>query len=316
MTFLAPERLLLLTVVAALAVAYLVMQRRRRTYAVRFTNVDLLDSVAPRSPGWRRHVPAGLFLVAATLTVMSFARPARATDVPRERATVILAIDTSLSMQADDVVPNRITGAKEAALVFLDTIPDRLNVGLVSFNGVATVRVAPTLDRELVARAIADLELGEATAIGEALFASLDAVAAQLPDEDGTRPPARIVLMSDGYTTVGRPDEQGIEAARAAAVPVSAIAFGTDRGVIEVPDEGLVPVPVDTEALATIAEGTGGQFFTAATTDELEAIYADIGSSVGYETEQQEIILWFVGPAMVALLASSVASLAWFSRLP
>jgi Ca-activated chloride channel homolog len=122
--------------------------------------------------------------------------------------------------------------------------------------------------------------------------------------------------MSDGFTTAGRPDELGIEAARAAGVPVSTIAFGTDRGVIEVPEEGLVPVPVDTDALAQIAEGTGGQFFTAASTDELEAIYSDIGSSVGFETEEVEIILWFVGPAMIFMLLSSVASLAWFSRLP
>jgi Ca-activated chloride channel family protein len=316
MTFLSPERLLLLIVVGVLAIGYLVLQGRRRTYAVRFTNVELLDSVAPRMPGWRRHVPAALFLVAAGLMVVAFARPARNTDVARERATVILAIDTSLSMEADDVVPNRIEGAREAALVFLETVPDRLNVGLVSFNGIATVRVPPTLNHDSVARAIENLDLGEATAIGEAIFASLEAIEAQLPDADGTRPPARIVLMSDGFTTAGRPDELGIEAARTAGVPVSTIAFGTDRGVIDVPEEGLVPVPVDTDALAAIADGTGGQFFAAASTDELEAIYTDIGSSVGFETEEVEIINWFVGPAMIFMLLSSLASLAWFSRLP
>ncbi|MDH3754821.1 MAG: VWA domain-containing protein [Acidimicrobiia bacterium] len=316
MTFIEPLRLLLLTVVGVLAIAYVVLQFRRRAYAVRFTNVDLLDSVAPRRPGWRRHVPALLFLIALALTVVGFARPARATDVARERATVILAIDTSLSMQAGDVIPTRIDGAKEAAQVFLDSIPERLNVGLVSFHGVATVRVPPTIDREAVSVAIGQLDLGEATAIGEAIFAGLEAIEAQLPDETGTRPPARIVLMSDGFTTVGRADADAIAAAQAAGVSVSTIAFGTDDGFIEIPEEGIIPVPVDREALQIIADGTSGQFFTAATTSELEAVYTDIGSSIGFETEQQEIILWFVGPAMVLLLLSATMSLFWFSRLP
>ncbi len=316
MTFLEPARLWLFAVVGALAIAYVVAQWRRRTYAVRFTNVDLLDSVAPRRPGWRRHVPAALFLLAASALVVAVARPARDERVPRERATVIMAIDTSLSMDATDVDPSRIGGAKEAAAAFLDALPDRLNVGLVSFNGIATVRVAPTTDHERVQEQISDLELDEATAIGEAIFASLDAIEAVLPDETGTAPPARIVLMSDGFTTVGRPDADAVAAARDAGVPVSTIAFGTDQGFIEIPGEGIVPVPVDQTALRSIADGTGGQFFAAASTAELEVVYSDIGSAVGFENEEREIVLWFVTAALILLLATSATSLLWFSRLP
>ncbi len=316
MTFLEPARLWLLALVSALAVVYVIAQWRRRAYAVRFTNVELLDSVAPRRPGWRRHVPAVLFLLAASVLILAVARPARDERVPRERATVIMAIDTSLSMDATDVDPSRIEGAKEAAAAFLEALPDRLNVGLVSFNGIATVRVPPTTDHERVQQQIAGLELDEATAIGEAIFASLDAIDAVLPDETGSAPPARIVLMSDGFTTVGRPDADAVVAARDAGVPVSTIAFGTDQGFIEIEGEGIVPVPVDQTALRGIAEGTGGQFFSAASTEELEVVYSDIGSAVGFEDEQREIVLWFVTAALILLLATSATSLLWFSRLP
>ncbi len=316
MTFLEPARLWLLALVGALAVVYVIAQWRRRAYAVRFTNVELLDSVAPRRPGWRRHVPAVLFLLAASALVLAVARPARDERVPRERATVIMAIDTSLSMDATDVDPSRIEGAKEAAAAFLEALPDRLNVGLVSFNGIATVRVPPTTDHERVQQQIAGLELDEATAIGEAIFASLDAIDAVLPDETGSAPPARIVLMSDGFTTVGRPDADAVVAARDAGVPVSTIAFGTDQGFIEIEGEGIVPVPVDQTALQGIAEGTGGQFFSAASTEELEVVYSDIGSAVGFEDEQREIVLWFVTAALILLLATAATSLLWFSRLP
>ena len=317
MTFLAGERLWLLVVVAAALVAYVVLQLRRRTYAVRFTNLDLLDSVAPRRPGWRRHLPAAVFLLAACSLVIGFARPARDEQVPRERATIIVAIDTSLSMEADDVDPNRIEAAKVAAADFVALLPEAMNVGLVSFNGIAQIRVGPTIDHEAVQESIAALKLGEATAIGEAIFAGLDAIGQVPPDAEGTPPPARIVLMSDGETTQGRPDELAIEAAVAAGVPISTIAFGTPNGVIDIPGEPVpIPVPVDEGALNAIAEDTGGTAFAAATTDQLQAVYADIGSSIGFVSEQREIDAWFVGIGLALLLLSSALSLTFFSRLP
>lgn len=319
-TYLAPSRFWLLLGVAALAAAYIVLQSRRRTYAVRFTNLDLLQSVAPRSPGWRRHVPAIVLLLALTSIVWALARPARVEKVPRERATVILAIDTSLSMMAEDVPPDRLTAAQNAARTFLDILPPKINVGLVSFNGVATIDVPPTTDRARVLDAIDRLKLDERTAIGEGIFASLKAIE-QAPRAAGDDPdapvPARIVLMSDGKTTYGRPDAAGANAALEAKVPVNTIAFGTDNGVIQLPGEvAPVPVDVDRAALEEIADQTKGKAYTAATEAELREVYRNIGSSVGFTEEFREIGLWFVGVALVLMFLSSTLSLVWFSRLP
>ncbi|MDY7101649.1 MAG: VWA domain-containing protein [Actinomycetota bacterium] len=318
MTLLSPGWLVLLVPVAALAAGYAVMQlRRSKVYAVRFTNMALLDSIAPQRPAWRRHVPAALFLLAAVALVVAAARPARDVEVPKERATVVLAIDTSLSMMATDVEPSRIDAAKEAAIDFLDDLPPKINVGLVSFNGIAYVNVAPTTDRVLVANAIADLELGESTAIGDAIFAGLEAIQS-VPVEDGEEiAPARIVLMSDGETTVGRPDAMATAAANDVSVPVSTIAFGTADGEITIEGEvAPIPVPVNSVALRAIAETTSGSFFTADTADELSRVYADIGSAIGYDVESREITGWFIGIALVSMLAAGGFSLLWFSRLP
>jgi Ca-activated chloride channel family protein len=318
MSFFAPVRLLAFVGVAALVIAYLMMQARRQAYAVKFTNIALLDRVAPRRPGWRRHLPAGLFLVAISVLVVGFAEPAIPRKVPRERATIMLAIDTSLSMQADDVAPSRFEAARDAATSFVDIIPPKINVGLVQFNGSAVVKVAPTTDHDQLKRGITNLKLGESTAIGEAVFASLDAIAAIPPDEQDTPPPARIVLMSDGKTTTGRSDDSAAQAALDAGVPVSTIAFGTDDGYIITPNEPGVrlPVPVDRDALQRLAETTKGSFFEAASEGELRAVYQDIGSSVGYTTEERDISAWCIGGALALLLATSALSLAWFSRLP
>lgn len=316
-TFVEQARLWLLVLVAALGISYLVTQRRRRTYAVRFTNLALLDSVAPKRPGWRRHLPAVFLLLALTGMVGAFAKPARNTRVPRERATIMMAIDTSLSMEATDVAPNRLKAAQNAAKEFVKLLPPRLNVGLVTFNGTAVVRVAPTQDREELLAAIDQLRLGERTAIGEAIYASLDAIKTAPVSADGKKVPARIVLMSDGETTSGRPDAQASAAAKKANVPVSTIAFGTEGGTIELPgQEGPIAVPVNPAALAKVANATNGTAFTAATQNELKKVYEDIGSSVGYTTELRDITGVFVGASLIVLFLAAGLSQLWFSRLP
>lgn len=317
-SYLAPSRFWLLLVVAGLAVAYVVLQTRRRSYAVRFTNLELLASVAPKSPGWRRHIPAILLLVALGSLVVALARPAREERVPRERATVIMAIDTSLSMEAEDVAPNRIKAAQRAARTFLDILPPKINVGLVAFNGTGRVLVSPTTDRAAVRVAIDRLELGERTAIGEGIFTSLEAIKqAPQPEVDGEKVPARIVLMSDGKTTVGRPDAVASREAKKQGVPVNTIAFGTDEGFIELPGEPFpIEVDVDREALERVADDTGGKAFTAATEGELREVYRNIGSSVGFVVEFREIGLWFTGLGAGLLFLTSALSLLWFSRLP
>jgi Ca-activated chloride channel family protein len=284
---------------------------------VRFTNVNLLASVAPKRPGWRRHIAAVIYLVAITALVLGFAQPARDERVPRERATVILAIDTSLSMQATDVAPNRIEAAQSAAARFLEIIPEKINVGIVAFNGSAALKVPPTTDRERVQQSIDSLTLGESTATGEAIFASLDAIASVPPDDAGTQPPARIVLMSDGTWTVGRTNQDAAQAAVDANVPVSTIAFGTANGTIRVPEQPYpIPVPVDKPALQEIADQTDGKFYAAASEKQLTEVYENIGSSVGYETEQREISTWFIAGALLFSFAAAGCSLLWFHRLP
>lgn len=315
-SFLAGTRLWLMAAIGALAALYLVMQLQRRNYAVRFTNLELLDKVAPARPGWRRHLPAAAFLLAVTALVLAFARPSQDTEVPREQATIIMAIDTSLSMQADDVRPSRLDGAKEAAIGFISDLPEDLNLGLISFNGVATIRVQPSTNHAAAISAIESLELGPATAIGEAVFASLAAIDSVV-DENGNTPPARIVLMSDGETTVGRADQDAIEAAQQAGIAVSTIAFGTNAGIIELPDEDFpIAVPVNREKLQVIADSTGGQFFAASSTSELAQVYQDIGSQISFETIQDEISPTYTGIGLILLALSAAMSLVWFSRLP
>lgn len=312
-----PQRLWWVLLVALLALAYGFVQYQRRGYAVRFTNLDLLDKVAPERPDWRRHLPPVLMLLGLTISIFAFADPARPELVAGERATIIMAIDTSLSMLAEDVDPSRIDGAKEAAVAFLDDLPPELNVGLVSFNGIASVRVAPTTNRGAVVAAINGLELGEATAIGEAILAGLGSIEDMLADAEGGLPPARIVLMSDGETTVGRSDEVAIEAAQRAAIPVSTIAFGTTGGFIILEDDpSPIPVPVNQDALSVIADATGGEFFSAASTSELRQVYSDIGSSIGFEEERVPIAPVFVGAALILLFIAAALSLLWSNRLP
>lgn len=314
--FLSPARLYGLFAVIGLALAYVLLSFRRGAYTVRFTNLPLLDSVAPRRPGWRRHIAAAVFLVGIASMIVAWARPAEQVLVPKERATVVLAIDTSLSMEAADVTPSRIEAAKTAALTFIEGLPEQINVGLVTFDGVARVRVTPTTDRRPVSAAIQNLELGPATAIGEAIFAGLDAVeTAPLVDVEGEPVPATMIVMTDGKTTVGRPDADGAAAAIAAEIPISTIAFGTDRGTIVIDGE-IQPVPVERVALRAISDETGGQFFEAASLGELESVYADIGSSIGFDTEEAEVTDRFVGYAALLLGISTLLSLLWFQRIP
>jgi len=312
-TFLASGRLWLLLLVLALIGLYVALEFRRRRSAVRFTNLALLESVAPRRSAWRRHLPAAAFVLMVASLVTAFARPTGLVRVPRERATVVVAVDTSISMQADDVRPSRFLAAKAAAKRFVDRLPGRFNVGLISFSGTAQVLMPPTTDHAAVSRAVNRLNLGPRTAIGEAIFASLDSVAL-LPSGPGA-PPARIVLLSDGETTAGRPNVEAGEAARAAGVPVSTIAFGTDEGTVTVGDR-TVSVPANKGALRAIAEETGGSFFEAASSEELRKVYEDIGSSVGYTKERREVTSWFVGIALVLAALAAAGSMLWSSRLP
>ena len=315
MSFLSPWRLLLLLVVAAVVVGYVVQARRRSTYTVRFTELDLLASVAPRRPGWRRHVPASLLALSLVALVVGFARPQAQVDVPAERATVVVALDVSLSMQAVDVSPTRLSAAQQAATRFVEALPARFNVGLVSFSGTAALVVPPTQDHAKVTQAVQDLTLDNGTAIGEAVFTSLGALK-QLPGAPGLpAPPARIVLLSDGSNTVGRPVEQGVSAARDAGVPVSTIAFGTREGTVTIMRQ-TISVPVDREALQALADGTGGKAYTAESATALSGVYSDIGSQVGTTQERREVTSRFTGLGLLLATGAAMLGLLWGIRLP
>ncbi|NBE92944.1 VWA domain-containing protein [Nonomuraea sp. KC401] len=313
MRLISPVWLLLLIPVALLAVAYVLMSLRRSAYAVRFTNLDLLDRVAPRSPGWRRHVPASALLLMFALAVVGFARPTAEVQVPRERATIMVAFDVSASMSATDVNPDRFSVARQAARQFVEGLPDRFNLGLVSFSSSASVAVPPTTDRQAVLSALDRLSTASGTAIGEAVYSSLEAIAALDSDEEA--PPAHIVLLSDGSNTTGRTLNDAAAEAQSRRVPVTTIAYGTADGTISLSGQE-VPVPVDGPALRGLAESAGGGFYEAASGSELQAVYEDIGTSVGYRTEQQEVWQWFVAAGLMSGLIAAVTSMVWFSRLP
>jgi Ca-activated chloride channel family protein len=319
MHFASPAWLWLLPGTAAIGIGYLLVQLRRRRFVLKFSNNALLASVVPRRPGWRRHLTFALLLLALTVLSLGVARPTASVRVPREEATVMLAIDVSLSMQATDVAPNRLAAAQEAADSFADLLPAKINLGLVKFGQSGDVLVPPSLDRTAFKRAVDGLQLEPYTAIGEGVFACLNAIADFSQTDAGkshtAKPvPARIVLMSDGFNTVGRSVAVAAAAAKAANTPVSTIAFGTDSGTVTV-DGTQQRVPADRPTLRGLAEETGGTFHTAASVSELKSVYRNIGSQIGYTTSERDISWRFMLAGLLCAVAASATSLLWSGRL-
>ena len=300
--------------VPALTIGYLLAQRRTKRHTRRFVDPHLLDRIAPQRPRRSRHLPTALILLGLTLLAVALAGPTADAKEPRNRATVMLAIDVSLSMQATDVAPNRFAAAQQAATRFVDDLTPGINLGIVSFAGIATVLVSPTTDRAAAKQAIAGLTLDERTATGDAIVScvqTIDRFAKTLASVDGTTGPvpARIVLMTDGKRTTGRTEQDAAQQAADAKIPVSVIAFGTDHGAITV-DGRQIPVPLDTQALQQIARTTGGDFHTAATTEELTSVYAQLGEQIGYETTQQDVSRpWLIAGTVIVLIGSAAALL-------
>ena len=320
MSFLSPWRLLLLAAPVALVVGYLVLQRSRRRYAVRFTSVDLLASVVPKRSGWQRHLAAGSLTAALVLLVVGFAQPTRTTKVPKKEGTVMLALDVSNSMGAVDVKPNRLAAAQEAARGFVAELPPGLQVGLLSFDRSARVLVSPTNDRTAISNAIDALKLGPGTATGDAIYVALDSVAA-VPAVNGKPVPAVIVLMSDGTPTVGRGDQTPAETAQAAAdaakqanVPVDTIAYGTADGTVELQGRTYA-VPSDPDALKQISTAANGKAFTAENLQQLSSVYKQIQQVVGFDTTSHEITAWFTGFGLLAAMLAGLAALIWSQRI-
>jgi Ca-activated chloride channel family protein len=339
-----PTMLWALALIPLALFGYLLAQRRRVRYAVRFTNLDLLANVVSRSPGWRRHLPALFYLLALATLLVSLARPQSVVLVPKEQATVVLVMDVSGSMNATDVEPTRLLAAQQAATSFLDTMPAKFKVGLVSFSASAQTLTRPTTDRTSVRDAIGSLRAEGGTAMGDAIERGLEAKrppppppadqkkdksapattappTTVAPENGGKEPPVVMLLLSDGANTVGK--TQPLEAAEHAKqmnVPVFTIALGTDEGVVEVPDESgqprRIPVPPDKATLRRVAEVTGGKFFTAPSNRDLKAVYRDLGSRIGFVKERQEVTVVFAAAALLFVVAGGAMSLLWFNRFP
>jgi Ca-activated chloride channel homolog len=341
MTFSSPELLLALLLVPAALLVYVLLQRRRSRYVVRFTNVALLANLAPRRPAWRRHVPTAFYLAAIAVLGVALARPSMVVPVPRDEATVVLAMDTSRSMLATDVSPDRLTAAKAAASQFVDQLPAGFRVGLVAFSTDARLVLAPTADRAQVHAALDALRADGGTALGDAIALSLQAVdmatATARTSGNGTDTPstgngatsqdasgaplAATVLLSDGKNSTGQLDP--LDAARQAAtkgVPVYTIALGTANGTVDVQDDqGMtqtIPVPPDTATLDQVASTTGGRSFTAPTSEDLAAIYNSLGTKVGFTNEEREVTQWFAAGALLLVLAGAGLAALWFNRIP
>jgi Ca-activated chloride channel homolog len=315
MTLLSPWWLLVLVPVALLAVGYVVQQRRRSRYAVRFATLPMLARLVPRRPGWRRHLPASLLLLAFGALGLAAARPQVEMEVPRETATIVVAIDTSLSMQQTDVAPTRLDAATAAASQFIGDLPERFNVAVVTFSGTTAVLTPPTIDHRLAAASLQGLTLENRTAIGEGLYTSLRVVEGQnaLLAAAGTEDevPAHVVLLSDGRNTFGRPPSEAARAAAEAGVPVSTISYGRP------PAPGSSSMAsADTDGLGAVAEATGGTAYTAEDRSELSRVYQDIRSAIGYQDEPVEVTQYAAALALLAGLVAAALSLRWFVRLP
>ncbi|TCP50851.1 Ca-activated chloride channel family protein [Tamaricihabitans halophyticus] len=316
--------LVLLAVVVALAVGYVLVQRRRRKRVLRFSNLELLEKVAPARPHWVRHVPPALLLVALVFLTVALAGPTAEQKVPRNRATVMLAMDVSLSMEATDVQPTRLRAAQASAKSFAGGLTSGVNLGLISFAGTATVAVSPTTDRESVKQGIDGLKLTESTATGEAIFAAIQTIQgfSQVVSGPEGPPPAHIVLMTDGKQTVPSFDQNAprgaFTAARAAkeeGIPVSTISFGTVEGVVDIRGNPQ-PVPVDDASMEEIARISGGDFYRAETAGQLDAVYDTLGEQIGYEMKEADASKPWLLFGTVAALIAAAGALTVNQRLP
>jgi len=314
---------LFLFVVLGLIGLYIVVQLARHKRMLRFANMELLESVAPKRPSRWRHLSAILLVVSLLLFTVAMAGPTHDVRIPRNRAVVMLVVDVSQSMRATDVSPNRLAAAQEAAKQFADQLTAGINLGLIAYAGTATVLVSPTTNRDATKNAIDKLQLADRTATGEGIFTALQAIAtvgAVIGGGDEP-PPARIVLMSDGKETVpSNPDNPkgAYTAARTAkdqGVPISTVSFGTPYGYVEI-NEQRQPVPVDDEMLKRIADLSGGQAFTASSLEQLKEVFTDLQEQIGYETRKGDASAGWLRLGALVLALAALAALLINRRLP
>jgi Ca-activated chloride channel family protein len=321
MSFADPLLLLALLLVPLALALHVASRRRARRYAVRFTAVSTLALAAGRAPAWRRALPVALLLASIAALALALAKPQRTVAVPIERASIMLVTDHSRSMMAEDVDPTRLAAAKRAAHTFLDQLPPAVRVGVTTFSDVPDGTQAPTRDHAVVRRMI-DAQLADGgTATGDALQIALDTLEREDRDPahpDGRRPPAAIVLLSDGTTTTGRDPVGVAESAHALKIPIYTVALGTRDATV--PNPGFGPprlsVPPDPETLRRIAEVSGGRAYSAQDDQQLSTIYKTLGSQLGTRDVKREVTAAFAVGGLVLLLGAAAASTRWAGRLP
>jgi Ca-activated chloride channel homolog len=344
MTFATPLALLALLLIPLTVLALVLARRRRIRYAIRYPALDVLAGVVERERRGR-WIPAALLVLALTALLLGAARPMARVPVPRDEATVMLVIDVSGSMNADDVEPTRIEAAERAASRFLDRLPERFQVGLVIFSSEAETLVPPTTDREAVRSALSTLNANGGTAMGDGLARALDVIEAARQEATGGGPPTTVdpgatpapttpdpnaqqpavppavtLLLSDGANSAGGDPFIQAERARQLKVPVYTIALGTAGGVLRQPNAfggtRIQPVPPDPDSLARIAETSNGRFFEAPSSENLTAVYDSLGSRIGFRMEEREVTVAFTAAGLLLLAAAGALRARRGARLP
>jgi len=313
LTFIRPERLWWLLLVPAIALLYLLLSLRLRQPGRKRRVAKLL----PTESAWKRHFSVIASLIAMAALVVAFAEPAALVDVPKDRATIVLAIDVSKSMACTDVAPNRLDAEKTAAEKFVDLLPAGFNLSVVSFAATASIVMAPSTDRGAAKRAIQSLQLQPSTAIGEGIYVSLQALTLAPPDPAHPDDPApgAIVLLSDGSTNIGRSSSVAAQTAGDQGVPIYTIAYGTSDGYI-IQDGQRMYVPVDHAELMRIANLSGGKKFAASSAQDLSSVYATIARDVGYDQEMSEITERFAGVALLFAIIAGLGVISLAARWP
>ncbi len=339
MQFLWPASLVLLLLVPVLVTLYVFVQRRRRRYALRYASLSLVREALGRGPGRRRHVPPALFLAALTLMLVASARPVAIVTAPTQEGTVVLAIDVSGSMQAQDIAPNRMEAAKAAAKAFVDRQAPFVRIGVVSFSGDASIVQAPTTDRQLVNAAIDRLRPQRATAIGRGILVSLDAIFEESEEEPpsakylrpsaqqeaslpppsaqprGVFAPASIVLLTDGQNNQFPPPLGIIDEAITRGIRVYTIGLGSPEGTILRIAGRSIRTRLDEATLKKIAELTDARYFNASNERNLREIYESLTTQLVLRQERSEITALFTVAAAALSLLAGALSIVWFGRL-
>jgi len=304
-----------LVLIPLMVAGYIFLVLRKKKSGMRFTNTTILGRVVPKQSQWRRHLAVALSLAALFALSFAWARPNGIEMQPRERATVVLVLDISLSMQATDVKPTRLDAAKEAALTFIKALPAQYNLSVVSLSGNPSVRLPPTIDRVQAQQAVRSLKVQESTAVGESIYTALSALQMAPKGTDSTPAPGAIVLLSDGQNTAGRSPAQAANEAKKQSIPIYTIAYGTANGYVE--NNGRrEPVPVNPAELAQVSRLSGGKAFTAGSAGQLKEVYSSIAKSVGYVKVDQEVTEQYAGYALGFAVLAAFAMISLGARWP